>query len=208
MSQHNFTAHPSLSHETSANRQKLSHPALCLYPSYSAIVLTSNDTDTLNTHLRLSTDFHQASLSTILEETYSSFRQERSYHSQRNYPHQTVSEIIHLFSAGRIHEAACKLQFFSQYDAFQIIAQGINSLLFVRHHNTASATDACKLALDCLYALGIPSNIYAVPALYPALQPALPAPTLLCSDSQSQYMWTPAHYQPGNLPKFDSHNSL
>ncbi|KAI9238940.1 MAG: hypothetical protein BYD32DRAFT_486137 [Podila humilis] len=167
MSQHNFTAYPSLSHETSAKRQKLSHPALGLHPSYSAIVLTSNDTDTLDTHLRLSTDFRQASLSTILKEI-----------------------------AGRIHEAACKLQFFSQYDAFQIIAQGIHSLLFVRHHHAASAADASKLALDCLYALGIPSNIYAMPALYPALQPALPAPTLLCSDSQSQYMWTPAHYQP------------
>ncbi|KAI9240543.1 MAG: hypothetical protein BYD32DRAFT_449376 [Podila humilis] len=96
----------------------------------------------------------------------------------------------------RIHEAACKLQFFSQYDAFQIIAQGVNSLLFVRHHSTASATDASKLALDCLYALGIPSHTYLVPVLYPALHPALPAPTLLCPDSQSQYMWTPAHYQP------------
>ncbi|KAI9232112.1 MAG: hypothetical protein BYD32DRAFT_429170 [Podila humilis] len=196
MSQLKSTTCPPLPEEINAKRQKLSHPEHGQHPSYSAIVLPSNDTDTFDTPLRPSTDFHQASLSTILEEIYSSFRQQRSFHSQRNYPHQTLSEIIHLFSTGRIHEAACKLQFFSQHDAFHIIAQGVNSLLFVRHHNTAFTTDASKLALDCLFALGIPSHIYPVPALYPALDPALPAPTLLCRDSQSHYMWTPAHYQP------------
>ena len=208
MSQLKSTTLPPLPEEINAKRQKLSHPEHGQHPSYSAIVLPSNGTDTFDTPLRPSTDFHQASLSTILEEIYSSFRQQRSFHLQRNYPHQTLSEIIHLFSTGRIHEAACKLQFFSQHDAFHIIAQGVNSLLFVRHHNTAFTTDASKLALDCLFALGIPSHTYPVPALYPALDPALPAPMLLCRDSQSHYMWTPAHYQPGNSPKFDSDSSL
>ena len=217
IARHKSTTLPPLPDEMKAKRQKLSYPALCQHPSYSAVVLPSIDpdifdtdlrhsieTDTSDTPLRPSTDFRQASLSSILEEIYSSFRQQRSYHSQRNYPHQTLSEIIHLFTTGRIHEAACKLQFFSQHDAFQIIAQGINSLLFVRHHSTASTTDASKLALDCLYALGTPSHTYPVPVLYPALHPALPAPSLRCPDSQSHYMWTPAHYQPGNSLKFDS----
>ncbi|KAI9239057.1 MAG: hypothetical protein BYD32DRAFT_412269 [Podila humilis] len=196
MSQLKSTTRPPLPEEINIKRQKFSHPKHGQHPSYSAIVLPSNDTDTFDMSLRPSTDFHQVSLSTILEEIYSSFRQQRSFHSQRNYPHRTLSEIIHLFSTGRIHEAAYKLQLFSQHDAFHIIAQGVNSLLFVRHHNTAFTTDASKLALDCLFALGIPSHTYPVPALYPALDPALPAPTLLCRDSQSHYMWTPAHYQP------------
>lgn len=208
MSQLKSTTRPPLPEEINAKRQKLSHPTVCQHPSYSAIVLPSIDTNTFDTTLRASTDFRQASLSTILEEIYSSFRQPRSYHPQGNNPDRVLSEIIHLFSAGRIHEAACKLQFFSQHDAFHIIAQGINSLLFIRHHNTASTTDSSKLALDCLFALGIPSHTYPEPALYPALHPSLPVPSLPCPDSQMQYMWTPAHYQPGNYPWFGSHNSF
>lgn len=91
-----------------------------------------------------------------------------------------------------------------------IVAQGINSLLFILHHNIASTTNASKLALDCLYALGIPCHTYPEPALYPALHSSLLTPSLPYPDSQLQYMWTPAHYQPfyHKYPWFDSRNSF
>lgn len=90
---HKSTTRPPLPDEINEKkRQRLLHPALSQQPSYSAIVLPSInkditganlrhsiDTDTSDTPLRASTDFRQASLSTILEEIYSSFRQPRSY---------------------------------------------------------------------------------------------------------------------------------